>query len=80
MHDAVIDSATNSLVQLVGQELRRERHPGGLGDSRPLRADIRVRLSGLASEMVDPDVAILVSRAFEFVPEWVSLVRDWKHP
>jgi hypothetical protein len=68
----VLDSVSNSIVQVVARALVREGHRGGLGDSRPLRAAIRNRVSQLASEMIDPDILTLVSMMSGSIPEWVS--------
>jgi hypothetical protein len=76
----IIDSATNSIMQRIAMTLKREGHPGGLGDSRRLRELVAHRVAALETEMVDADIATLISTMSESIPEWVSFVLEDRHP
>jgi hypothetical protein len=58
---AVFDSVTNTVVQRVALTLKRQRHLGGLGDSRRLRELVRERVSEFASDMIDINIATLLA-------------------
>lgn len=72
---ATVDSVVNTVVQHVARSLRRQGHRGGLGDSRGLREVVRQHVLMLANEPVEPDIATLISVAFEAVPEWALLAK-----
>jgi hypothetical protein len=78
--DAIAAALTNSCMQAIARGLNKAGRRGGLGDSRALRAGIRVILAETLRDMDERDIGAMLSSMGVSVPKRVSSARVMRFP